>query len=156
MNRLSAVRPAIEGKSEHWVYRCSCGNERVLARRSVLSGNTKSCGCLNTELRLQRNTKHGLSKRGDPVPDCYWVWVIMKQRCSNPKNISYKYYGAKGVSVCQSWVNSFEAFIKDMGPRPTKQHSIDRINPFGNYEPENCRWATKKEQAINQRRNYGG
>lgn len=76
----------------------------------------------------------------------------MKDRCTNPNNLNYKYYGALGVTVCDRW-SQFENFVADMGPRPLKK-SLDRINPFGNYEPGNCRWATAKEQANNKRKNY--
>ena len=74
----------------------------------------------------------------------------MKERCSNPKNISYRYYGARGVTVCIRWQN-FSAFLADMGPRPSVTHSIDRIDPNGNYEPVNCRWADLKTQRANRR-----
>ncbi|MGC4018924.1 MAG: hypothetical protein QM793_06670 [Muricomes sp.] len=80
----------------------------------------------------------------------------MRQRCNNPKNTGYYLYGGRGVKVCERWENSFENFIGDMGKAPSEDHSIDRINPFGNYEPGNCRWATDKEQANNKRQNWTG
>ena len=153
MNRLTILRPAIEGKTEFLIYRCACGNEKALAARSVRNGRVKSCGCLNNELRQQRNIKHGLTYRNAETPDIYWLWCAMKQRCENTKNISYPYYGGVGTSVCSRWKDSFVLFRKDMGPRPSKAHSIDRINPFGNYEPGNCRWATPAEQMRNMRIN---
>lgn len=76
----------------------------------------------------------------------------MKSRCTNAKTKGYEYYGGRGVIVCERWLNSFEAFLSDMGKKPSKALSLDRINPYGNYEPSNCRWATKAEQATNQRR----
>jgi hypothetical protein len=79
----------------------------------------------------------------------------MKQRCNNPKAISYPWYGALGVKVCERWENSLEAFAADMGRKPTPDHTLDRIDPFGDYEPSNCRWATRAEQTLNQRKRHG-
>lgn len=81
----------------------------------------------------------------------YNAYVCMKQRCFNPNNPSYKHYGGRGISVCQSWRDDFDNFLADMGPRPSPRHSIDRIDNDGNYEPGNCRWADKKTQRVNGR-----
>jgi hypothetical protein len=79
----------------------------------------------------------------------YHTWRTMKRRCENPND---KDYGGRGIKVCERWRNSYDAFVADMGPKPTPKHSIDRINNDGNYEPSNCRWATMKEQLANRRR----
>lgn len=86
-----------------------------------------------------------LKHLGHPL---YNIWNGIKQRCRNPRCAAYRYYGARGIAMCERW-NDFEAFVEDMGPRPSLKHSVDRINPNGNYEPRNCRWATPKEQAAN-------
>lgn len=82
----------------------------------------------------------------------YISYTSMKSRCYYPRSVGYKWYGAMGVTVCDRWRTSFANFIQDMGPRPTRKHSIDRIDPCGNYEPSNCRWATSEVQASNKRR----
>lgn len=107
-------------------------------------GHTSSCGCLRREtLRT-----HGLSRS---VPE-YCVWECMIARCRNPSRSWFHLYGGRGISVCERWLN-FENFLADMGPRPTPDHSLDRVNNDGNYEPGNCRWATRIEQANNTRIN---
>ncbi len=96
----------------------------------------------------QRRDQHGLSNT-----DTYKIWENMKQRCYNPKHTKYNSYGGRGVSMCDSWKNSFLQFLFDMGFRPSKKHSVERINNNGNYCKENCRWATNVEQCSNMRKN---
>lgn len=133
-----------------WVCRCECGNECVVAGGHLRFGQTKSCGCLKHEHSVEMGRSgrtHGLTDSGT-----YTSWVAMKSRCTNPTNPSYPDYGARGISVCDAWRNSFDQFLADMGKRP-EGTSIDRINTDGNYEPGNCHWASLVEQANNKKSN---
>jgi hypothetical protein len=126
---------------------CDCGNIITIRLSSIKSGNTTSCGCSKKELIKERNLTHGLTKN-----KLYHTWYGMKKRCYNTNSINYKYYGGRGITICDRWlgVDGFKNFLEDMGQRPIGT-SIDRINVNGNYELSNCRWATPKQQLNNRR-----
>jgi hypothetical protein len=122
---------------------CQCGTEKRIATDSLKRGDSKSCGCA----RMQRSQEsHGLSH----LPE-YHIWGGMKERCYYSRAECFENYGGRGIRVCDRWRNSFHAFYEDMGPRPSKMHSLDRIDNDGDYAPGNVRWATSATQASNRR-----
>lgn len=132
-----------------WLCMCDCGNHRDAVSRDLTSGRTTSCGCKKAERAKGAATKHGAASHEQRSPE-YRSWTSMRTRCTNPTYHAWDRYGGRGISVCDRWRESFENFLADMGPRP-KGTTLDRHpNPDGNYEPGNCRWATRIEQRSNR------
>lgn len=140
-----------ERRRSWWACKCECGNCSVVDSAKLTSGWSRSCGCLQKDVVANRCTTHGQSRRKFRSPE-YKVWSGMLSRCDNQNATGFKDYGGRGIRVCERWMNSFENFYADMGPRPTAQHEIDRIDVNGNYEPSNCKWVTKKQNARNTRK----
>ena len=133
-----------------WECSCDCGRTSLVRTSDLQGGKQTSCGCRKDQLTAARNTKHGLAKRGHLPPE-YATWQNMKRRCLDPTHDAYGYYGGRGIRIAPQWLDDFEQFFRDLGPRPTPGHSLDRRDVNGHYEPGNCRWATRKEQRANTR-----
>lgn len=154
--RLIVKAYAGKPASEHrWFCVCDCGNSLEVGGSNLRTGNTSSCGCLRLERCKASNTTHGHSRK---TREGYGSWAAMLSRCLNPKATFYAAYGGRGIEVCNRWrhgegdLSAFECFLADMGPRPSLEHSIERINIDGHYEPQNCHWATDYEQVRNRQR----
>jgi hypothetical protein len=137
------------GRHTKWLCICICGNEKIVLGCNLKSGSTASCGCLMREA----HTTHGLcpldyAKR----PPEYNIWRGMRSRCENPRNEAYHNYGGRGIKVCDRWQYRFDLFLADMGRRPSPNLTLERNDVNGDYEPSNCRWATRKEQYASQRK----
>lgn len=142
---LRRVYPDTKSHNSRWLCKCKCGIEREVVGSKLLSGWSRSCGCLRKDMI----TKHGHNrKRKRSIT--YNSWHSMMQRCTNPNNPNFKKrYGAHGIKVCKRWLK-FKNFLDDMGERPTLRHSLHRIANDGNYDPGNCTWGTESEQANNK------
>lgn len=158
VGRLTIVAEAInKHPGRAFLCHCECGNSKVIAKKNLVGseGNyqTLSCGCLTKE-RLKKTIKHGHTMNGPSIT--YKSWNCARNRCLNKNSRSYAAYGGSGITFCDRWQgeNGFANFLMDMGERPGKEYSLDRKNCNGNYEPSNCRWATKKEQSNNRRNNF--
>jgi hypothetical protein len=141
-------------KSAMWLCECLCGKQVTLSYSRLHLKQVKSCGCLQRDVARARglaNATHGASHHNRKNTE-YRIWEGMKRRCLSPKHNGFRYYGGRGITVCDRWLHSFENFLADMGPRP-RGKTLDRYpNNDGNYEPNNCRWATPHEQNMNRRK----
>lgn len=152
--RLTVVEFSSLDKNKNAIFKCfcDCGNISFVRSGHLRRELIISCGCYQIE-RQSNIFKHG-EARHDKRTKEYRAWKSMKVRCYNPKNTSYVNYGAKGITVCEMWRYSYENFLADVGRAPSDKHSLDRWpNPYGNYEPNNVRWAISEEQANNKTNN---
>lgn len=156
--KLTVLRIAVRAQRKPYTHTkflcaCDCGKETIVDGGYLRSGRTRSCGCLRAD-----TMRHLFRTHGDRVDKFYTseysAWSSMRGRCLNPNNQKYYRYGARGIQVCERW-NSYENFLEDMGRKPSPQHSLDRINVHGNYEPSNCRWLGPKEQYWNREDSLG-
>jgi hypothetical protein len=149
---LKEIDPENPTKPRRAICRCECGAVREFAASDVKRGHSKSCGCLQLEAVKSTMTTHGATVGRMPRTE-YRIWSSMKERCTNPKCKRYGDYGGRGIRVCDRWLSSFSLFYEDMGKKPSKSHSLDRIDNNLGYSKDNCRWATSHEQGNNTRTN---
>ena len=152
--RLTVIKRVENDKNRgtQWLCQCNCQNKtkKIIRGSSLRNGQTQSCGCLHTEMLVNRNKTHNLSKSR-----LYKILYAMKNRCYYPKDKCYNCYGGRGITVCDEWLHDFQAFYDwAMAHGYNESLTIDRIDTNGNYEPSNCRWITNKEQQYNKSNNH--
>lgn len=148
--RWTVVRETSRSKSgiRRHLCQCECGKTGAVEQGKLVSGHSSSCGCLRRETSATINRTHGASR----TPE-HMLWKAMVQRCTNPHNKSFRYYGGRGIAVCAAWRHDFLAFLRDVGPRPSPKMELDRIENGRGYEPGNVRWTSHHVQMRNTRRN---
>ncbi len=153
-HRLTVLQLVSVGQVTIWLCQCKCGKTTRVRASHLKTGDVKSCGCLRRASWKKSPTNIDQTKHGGRYTSEYSVWCAIKARCFNKAVRSYKDYGQRGITMCEEWRNDFGTFLRDVGPRPTKRHSIDRFpNNDGHYEPGNVRWATRLQQNQNKRSN---
>lgn len=151
INRANDMTNGRSGMVVAWNCRCVCGALVVVRGSCLRAGTTVSCGCAWTDWSYS-DRKHGFGSKKTRSKE-YNAWAAMKQRCQYKGNKEFKNYGGRGIRICQAWRKSFAQFLADMGPKPSPQHSLERIDVNGDYEPGNCIWATTAQQSRNRRNN---
>lgn len=139
-------RPQTGARAALWVCQCECGKRKEVSGYNLRSGQSRSCGCWSGQFAAQKIRRHGMYDSA-----IYKVWKAMKQRCTNPRSQRWASYGGRGIKLCAQWY-AFEGFLADMGAAYRHGLSIDRIDVNGDYEPNNCKWATPIEQGAHIRR----
>ncbi len=137
-------------KRTYWECRCNCGTLITVSADDLKSGNNISCGCVKRQAMIDRNTVHGHRIHNNTTSE-YWSYRAMMKRCYQESQYGFKWYGGRGITVCDRWKDSFLNFLADMGPKPGPQFTIERLRVNGNYEPANCIWLHESLQARNRR-----